>query len=109
MTDDTTPTCFLSLKHAKSGIKVLDEVQATLAREGQALYVSNVKSVVRDKLAGTPIWERLGGELLYLSLSAMLDHLVGRGKWGGEEEAGKARPTGVPEQHDDYRYNDNVI
>lgn len=89
-------------------------MQATLAREGQALYVCNVKSVVRDKLAGTPIWERLGGELLYLSLSALLDHLVGRGKWGGEEGASKARPSGVPEQQplqvfDDYRYNDYVI
>lgn len=45
------------------------------------------KSNVRDKLRDSPIWERLGGDLLFLSLPALLDHLCGRGKWCGADNA----------------------
>ncbi len=131
---DTMVLDFSGVNHVDlSGVKTLDELHAALARDGQALYVCNVKSGVRDRLAKSPIWARLGGDLLFLSLPALLDHLVGRGQWGGGEEAagdehdgprrGAGEGAGQQQQEgqqggptslkdivfDGYRYNDWVI
>lgn len=66
-----------------SGVRMLDEVQAALERNEQDLYITNVKSRCRDVLRST-IWERVGGDLCFLSLPALLDHLVGNRHWAGE-------------------------
>lgn len=70
-----------------SGVRMLDEVQAALERNEQALYITNVKSRCRDVLRST-IWERVGGDLCFLSLPALLDHLVGNRHWAGETPGG---------------------
>lgn len=69
-----------------SGIKMLDEVEEALQRGAspQTTYIVNVKSTVRDRLKKAPIWDRVGGELCYMSLPALLDHLVGHRNWAGE-------------------------
>lgn len=69
-----------------SGIKMLDEVEEALQRGAspQMTYIVNVKSTVRDRLKKAPIWDRVGGELCYMSLPALLDHLVGHRDWAGE-------------------------
>ena len=69
-----------------SGIKMLDEVEEALKRGAspQTTYIVNVKSTVRDRLKKAPIWDRVGGELCYMSLPALLDYLVGHRNWAGE-------------------------
>ena len=69
-----------------SGIKMFDEVEEALQRGAspQTTYIVNVKSTVRDRLKKAPIWDRVGGELCYMSLPALLDHLVGHLDWAGE-------------------------
>jgi len=71
-----------------SGIKMLDEVEEALQRGAspQTTYIVNVKSTARDRLKNAPIWDRVGGELCYMSLPALLDHLVGHRNWAGEPE-----------------------
>lgn len=73
-----------------SGIKMLDEVEEALQKglPPQILYVVNVKSTVRDRLKKSPLWDRVGGELCFLSLPALLDHLVGDRYWAGKPRHG---------------------
>ena len=58
----------------------------------------NVKSSVRDKLQNSPIWDRLGGDLIFLSLPALLDYILGRRDWAGADAPQPQQPQQQQQQ-----------
>ncbi len=93
---------FCGVNHVDlSGLRMLDEVEAALRRGGQRMFIVNVKSSVRDKISNTSLWERVGGDLSFLALSALIDHLVGNENWAGEPDDTEEEEEEEEEEEDD--------
>ena len=72
-----------------SGIRALEEAHQALARFDQVLYMVNVKSNVRDKIKITKLFDKVGGDLIFLSLPTLLNHAIVEITKKEEEDIGK--------------------